>query len=266
MSSTLEGLGPILGLIALIGLVVMAFLIIGQGRELRRLRDWAGRAPERADEAAEASLAAQEARSGSEAADAGRSSESRGARFRGAVGERYGALDSRLPFDGRILLGVLALIVVALIALFAFGVFGGSSESQGGGGGEASRPAPTKVAVLNATQSEASDGTPVAAREGIADAAARQLVNPPRFKPTEKTNAPAGEEDSVVMFDAPGDEAAAERLASDLSGELGDVGVESMSQEVRDIAAGAPLALLIGQDDADAEFAAGLGEATEEAP
>lgn len=265
MSSALEGLGPILGLIALVGLVVMAFLVIGQGRELKRLRDWAGRAPERAGEAAEASLAAQEARGGPEAAAVERAEGSRGARIREAAGARYAALDSRLPFDGRILLGLIALLIVVLIALLAFGVFGGSSEPTGGGA-TASRPAPTEVAILNATQSETAEGVPVPAREGIANAAARQLVNRPRFKPTVKTNAPAGESDSIVMFDAPGDEEAADALAADLTGELGEVEVESMSPEVRDIAEGAPMALLIGQLDADAEFAASLDAEADEAP
>ena len=62
MVDLLERIGPFLGIAAFLGLAVLAFLIFQQAREVRRLRDWAGRAPERAGEAAEASAAAAEAR------------------------------------------------------------------------------------------------------------------------------------------------------------------------------------------------------------
>ena len=61
MIDLIERIGPYLGIVAFLGLAILAFLIFQQAREVRRLREWAGRAPERADEAAEASLAAAEA-------------------------------------------------------------------------------------------------------------------------------------------------------------------------------------------------------------
>ena len=58
----IEEIGPFVGLAAFVGLAVLAFLLFQQSRDLRRLREWAGRAPERAKEAADASLAAAELR------------------------------------------------------------------------------------------------------------------------------------------------------------------------------------------------------------
>ena len=55
MIDLIERIGPYLGIAAFLGLAILAFLIFQQAREVRRLREWAGRAPERANEAAEAS-------------------------------------------------------------------------------------------------------------------------------------------------------------------------------------------------------------------
>ena len=51
MTDLIDGSGPILGIAAFLGLAILAFLIVQQAREVRRLREWAGRAPERATEA-----------------------------------------------------------------------------------------------------------------------------------------------------------------------------------------------------------------------
>lgn len=45
-----ERYGPYVGLAAFLGLAVLTVLYFAQARELKRLRDWAGRAPERAQE------------------------------------------------------------------------------------------------------------------------------------------------------------------------------------------------------------------------
>src|SRR3954462_10183497 len=57
----IESIGPVLGIVAFIGLSILAFLLFQQARDIRRLREWAGRAPERAQEAAEAVQAAADA-------------------------------------------------------------------------------------------------------------------------------------------------------------------------------------------------------------
>ena len=66
MVDLLERIGPYLGVAAFMGLAILAFLIIQQAREVRRLREWAGRAPERAGEAAEAAAAEIRAETGSD--------------------------------------------------------------------------------------------------------------------------------------------------------------------------------------------------------
>jgi len=55
---SLEEIGALLGFVAFAGLAVLVFLTFQQARHVRRLRDWAGRAPERA--AAEAAREAGE--------------------------------------------------------------------------------------------------------------------------------------------------------------------------------------------------------------
>lgn len=47
----IEKIGPYAGLIGFIGTTILAFLYFSQARDVRRLREWAGRAPERAAQA-----------------------------------------------------------------------------------------------------------------------------------------------------------------------------------------------------------------------
>src|SRR5436305_7293630 len=51
ISTKLTEVGAIVAFAALLGIAVLSLLVFAQGREIRRLRDWAGRAPERAAEA-----------------------------------------------------------------------------------------------------------------------------------------------------------------------------------------------------------------------
>jgi LytR cell envelope-related transcriptional attenuator len=52
----IERVGSYVGLAAFLGLGVLALLYFSQARDVRRLRDWAGRAPERAAEISEATV------------------------------------------------------------------------------------------------------------------------------------------------------------------------------------------------------------------
>src|SRR5688572_28610329 len=62
VSDQVEKIGDYLGVAAFLGLAALALLYFSQARELRRLREWAGRAPERAAELQErVVLQAQEA-------------------------------------------------------------------------------------------------------------------------------------------------------------------------------------------------------------
>src|SRR3954466_10621903 len=50
VNSDLKTIGALAGLAAVPGLAVLSLLYFGQAREVQRLREWAGRAPERAAE------------------------------------------------------------------------------------------------------------------------------------------------------------------------------------------------------------------------
>src|SRR4051794_1059296 len=50
LQDQVEKYGAYIGIAAFFGLAVLTILYFAQARELRRLRDWAGRAPERAQE------------------------------------------------------------------------------------------------------------------------------------------------------------------------------------------------------------------------
>ena len=138
----IESIGPVLGIVAFVGLAALAFLLFQQARDLRRLREWAGRAPERAQDAAEAVQASAEA-SRSEG-EAGEAEVARGARrrlpgrlgaawarFTGAVTPRLARLERRLPVDGRYILAVAAIAVVVAGALTSgFGLLGGDDGKR----------------------------------------------------------------------------------------------------------------------------------------
>lgn len=62
LSGGVEKIGAYAGLAAIPGLAILALLYFSQARELRRLREWAGRAPERAQEIQHQAAAAAQAR------------------------------------------------------------------------------------------------------------------------------------------------------------------------------------------------------------
>ena len=50
LQSEIEKYGAYVGIVAFFGLAILSLLYFAQAREVKRLRDWAGRAPERAAE------------------------------------------------------------------------------------------------------------------------------------------------------------------------------------------------------------------------
>jgi hypothetical protein len=268
MTDLIDRIGPYLGIAAFLGLALLAFLLIQQAREIRRLREWAGRAPERKEEAAEAVAAAAEARG--EAAEVEQAEEveagAEPARGRVASGlasvrawfaDRFAAVDRRLPVDPRYLAALLAAAVIAAGVLTSgFGLFGGDEASGGGGGGGkkggggSSKPDKIEVAVLNATQEEAVGGGEVSGVPGLADTVAKQVVRPAGFAVGEKADATSGFEQTTVMFEE-GENSEADELAQAVTDQLGEPDVTPMIDDVRQLAGGAPLALVVGRDDAD---------------
>ena len=266
MVDLLERIGPYLGVAAFLGLAVLAFLIIQQAREVRRLREWAGRAPERADEAAQAAAAAAEAR-GDAAEDAQGAEEEEEepvaaapeagepgwfARFRTAVAVWFAALDRRMPMDPRYLIAVLAAALIAAGVLTSgFGLIGDDGGGGGGGGkrgGE--KPKRVEVVVLNATQVD-EGSVPIDAVAGLAAKVADEVIKPAKgFKVGAEETAGSGFDATTIMFE-PNAEAEAEDLARTVSDQLGETPVTPMVDEVRQLSGGAPLALVIGQDDAE---------------
>ena len=242
----IEDIGPILGVVAFLGFAILALLIVLQAREVRRLREWAGRAPERAAEADEAALAASEEKGELQKPEKPSRLAALRTRVASAVGPRWDEFDRRSPVDPRILLAALAAVIVAAILTSGFGLIGGEGTSVAERrAGREDEPNGPEVAVLNATE-QPGVAEPI---PGIADLVANEVVKPAGFEAGVKADAPAGEEDSLIMFepDAEGD---AEDLASAIEGDLGKTAIQPMSTAVREQAKGAPLALLVGFDDA----------------
>jgi hypothetical protein len=104
--------------------------------------------------------------------------------------------------------------------------------------------------VLNATQVD--DGAvPIDAVSGLAGKVAAEVVRPASgFTVGTEETAASGFEETTIMFE-PGAEADADELAQAVAEQLGETPVTPMIDEVRALSANAPLALVIGQDDAD---------------
>lgn len=240
----IERIGPALGIAAFVGLAVLVFFLFQQGRDIRRLREWAGRAPERAREAAEASLAAAEARGeAAEAAEGAEEAERRGLRGRLAAfrkrvsGPRWRELDRRLPVHPQYLLAGAAVVLVAAAVLTSgFGLFGEEGGKKRGHSRSKDHP---PVAVLNGT-----------AVSGLAAKVESQVVEPAGYKQGPVTNTDNSVSQTVVMF-VPGKEGDANALAKAVEPKLGQTATAPMTDVINSLADPAPLALVVGADDAE---------------
>ena len=122
----IKDIGPMLGILAFVGLAVLVFLLIQQAREVRRLREWAGRAPERAILIAERDAAERDAAEGEAEGVPGRLE---GARERFSRG--YAAVDRVSPIDPRFGLAFAAVAIAAVLVLTSvFGIFGGDGDGN----------------------------------------------------------------------------------------------------------------------------------------
>jgi LytR cell envelope-related transcriptional attenuator len=253
----IEQIGAFAGLAAFLGLAVLALLSFTHGRDIRRLREWAGSAPERdaerkeqtstiAAQRAEELRALEEARTAEQ--DAVSDREQRRQRREEGLPEQTRGERLRARFSG---LGETAsrpssLIAIFLVVLVVAGgvafllVSGGDDGSSGKGknGKQTAakvKPAEIEVSVLN--------GTSVA---GLA-ATYGDKVEGKDFDLGAVTNSSASFAESVVMF-KPGHKTEARKVAK----QLGISKLQPMSGEIGSASAGADIAVIVGEDNAEA--------------
>ncbi len=263
----IKEIGAYAGLVAFLGLALLAMLSFAQGRDLRRLREWAGSAPERDAErkdstSAAAAERAEEMRKLEEARDAERQAadlrehrrdrreaglpeltrserlRERFSRGEGGGGSGGGGLRARLG-DPRYLVALFIVLVVVLGGA-AYAVTQGSDEGSGGKSGKsgkqashALKPSEIEVTVLNGTAVEGLAGT------------YGNMVERRGYQLGAVTNSRSSFAESVVMFQS-GEAAAAHRVADSL--EISRV--QSMTSEIASLSAGAPVAVVVGEDNA----------------
>jgi hypothetical protein len=246
----IERIGAFLGLAAFLGFAVLVLLVIQQARDVRRLRNWAGQAPERA-------IAAAEAR-GEELPEPERGPIARRVLKWGAgihdgiaAGWRrvtgwFRSADRRSPIDLRVIGGVVSLAVIAAAGVLTSG-FGLLEDDAGDGDGRSGTAPPrgqVEVAVLNGTAGASGSAVP-----GLADQASR-LVEDTGYKLGQVTNTDESFIETQIMY-APGEKAAASRLASDLDSDLGRTPTRAMAANIEQLADGAEVAVVLGLDDAE---------------
>ena len=264
MLHTIERIGSFAGLASFLGLAVFALLSFAHGRDIRRLRDWAGSAPEREAERMEQTqtIAAQRAEE-LRALEASRTAEHDAIEMREVRRQRreegLPELTRRERISGRFsgfgeslsrpaLLAVLFVVFVLIVGGVAYAVLNNDSSSGGGGkradgGGQASKPAAKQVtpgeievAVLN--------GTSV---PGLA-ATYGDKVETKGFELGAVTNSDSQFESSVVMFKK-GREPEAKKVAKQLSIDK----VEPMTTEVSEVSGEASVSVVVGEDNAPTE-------------
>lgn len=237
----IDRIGAVLGLAAFLGLAVLVLLFFQQSREIRRLREWAGKAPERAAAAAE--------EQGLEPPEPELHWVSRVFAGIGAFLAKIGSpfarawqtIDRNSPIDPRVLAPVLA-IAAAAAALFLVHPFGLlEGDTTGGHGGRTdSSPDRIEVAVLNATASDTAPAVPGLARQ------VGQQVKDAGYKLGPVGDASGPSETTIVMF-APDHKSDARDLVDALPN-LGDLKLQAMTTDVGNLAGAATLALILGQD------------------
>jgi hypothetical protein len=256
---TIERIGSFAGLASFLGLAIYTLLLFAHGRDIRRLRDWAGSAPEREAERMEQTqnIAAQraeelreleESRTAEHAAIEQR--EVRRQRREEGLPELTRRERLRQRFSGfgetlsrPALLVVLFVVFVLVVGGVAYAVLNsGGSESKDGGaqkGKQAAvdrvKPGEIEVAVLN--------GTSV---PGLA-ATFGDKVESKGFELGAVTNSDSSFEDSVVMFKQ-GRKPEAKQVAKDLS----IAKVQPMSNEVAQVSGEANVSVIVGEDNASA--------------
>ncbi len=236
MKTAIETVGPYAGMLAMVGFLVVTVLLFSQARDLRRLREWAGGAPERDSEIREVSEIVAEERSQELKVLAEREE-------RRLEREGYGndGFWQRLGRPGRVMAIIAAVLVVGAGAAYAGTTLLGGDDANtqagnnngggGGGGGNALRPADIRADVLNGTGG---------AEVGLAAEYAAALEQD-GFKIGTTGDAPATFEESVVMY-TQGNEAAARKVARAV--DIDETGL--ITNEVADLTSGSMVTAVIG--------------------
>jgi hypothetical protein len=249
----IKEIGAFAGLAAFLGLAVLALLAFSQGRDIRRLREWAGSAPERDSErkdstSAAAAKRAEELRALEEARTAEREAvdqrEERRHRREAGLPEltrperlRAGlsSFGSRLA-EPRWLVATFVL-VVAIAGGAIYLVTQGSESADGKGGqgksAKATKPGEIEVTVLNGT-----------AVPGLA-AEFGDKVERKGFQLGAVTNSSTSFSESVVMFER-GHAPEAHKVAA----ALGISQVRLMTADIESVSGGAPVSVIVGEDNA----------------
>jgi hypothetical protein len=252
----IEQIGAFAGLAAFLGLAVLALLSFTHGRDIRRLRDWAGSAPERdaerkeqtstiAAQRAEELRALQEARTAEHQAVSSRE-ERRRRREEGVPGEGPGErLRNRFSGFGGIASNPLALVALFLVFVVIVGgvaylLLSGSDSGNNGGSGSKQaaakiKPSEIEVSVLNGT-----------AVPGLA-ATFGDEVEGKGFELGAVTNSSSSYTNSVVMYKR-GHKPEAQKVGKQLKIQK----LQLMSGEIESVSAGAPVAVIVGEDNAEA--------------
>ena len=237
MTSVIETVGAFAGLVALVGLLVLAFLVISQARDLRRLREWAGGAPERDAELREVSEVVAEER-----AEEIRAISEREERRLIRTGDLSPSFWERLGRSGQVMLVLAAVILVgAAAAWYLTGQDGGGTGggSGGGGGGTTAKSAKASkvtVAVFNGTGG---------AEAGLA-AEYSGFLEEKGFRLGATADAPETFDDTIVYYES-GSQAGAELVAEEIDAES----VELVPSEISQLAPSADVIAVIGLNHSD---------------
>lgn len=250
----IEQIGAFAGLAAFLGLGVLALLSFTHGRDIRRLREWAGSAPERDAERKDSTSAVaaqraeelrelEEARTAEQAAvdqreerrqrrEAGLPELTRGERLRQGA-SRFGERLAEPRW-----LAALFVVIVVVLGGGAYLLLSGSDEEGGKQGKHAAvkiKPGEIEVTVLNGTSTAG-----LAATYG-------DKVEGKGFGLGVVSNTEQPFEASVVMFE-PGHKPEAQKVAKQL--QISEL--QPMSAEVKAASEGSEVAVVVGEDNAAA--------------
>ena len=256
MLNLIKEIGAFAGLASFLGLILLALLSFTQARDIRRLREWAGSAPERDTERKESTsaVAAQRAEELRELEEA-RTAEHQAATMREERRRRREAglpeytrmerLRDRLSGFGerlsepRYLAAVFAVVIVVGggVAYVVLHGVGGGGDGSGGGGtsAKALKPGDIEVTVLN--------GTGVNGLAGSYSA----MVDRKGFKRGSVGDTSSIYGRSFVMY-----RRGYEPEARQVGKKLGIAKLRLMTSNIASISGGATVSVILGEDNASA--------------